>query len=95
MRQAMSLKVPNDEIMQLNATRKESINKDQFRKLQKWLDAWEGYDNEREIRKANMSHIDICSFELLEKIDKEAIKYDEDMTVILPQIYTQITQIDD
>lgn len=93
--QAMSLEVPNDEILQLNAIEKEAINKDQFRKLQKWLDAWEGYDNEREILKANMSHIDICSFETLEKIDKEAIKYDEDMTGILPQIYAHITQIND
>ena len=41
--------------------------------------------------KANMSHLDICSVEILSKVDKEAIKYDEHLTSILPVIYSQIT----
>lgn len=44
----------------------------------------------KEENKANMSHLDICSFDILQQLDKEAIKYDEEMTRILPQIYREI-----
>ena len=88
---AVSVEVPDDELLQLLNNKKGPIEKEQFKKLCEWLDAWKDFDEEREIMKANMSHLDICSVEILSKVDKEAIKYDEDLTSILPVIYSQIT----
>lgn len=89
---AINVEVPDDELLQLLNNKKESIEKEQFKKLGEWLDAWKDFDEEREIMKANMSHLDICSVEILSKVDKEAIRYDEDLTSILPVIYSQITK---
>lgn len=89
-----NVEFPNDELMQLSLN-KEKIDPTQFTKLKKWLEAWKYFDEEREILKANMSHIDLCSYEVLEKIDKEAIKYDDDLTQILPLIYNRIKEIYD
>ena len=88
---AISVEVPDDELLQLLNNKKESIEKEQFKKLGEWLDAWKDFDEEREIMKANMSHLDICSVEILSKVDKEAIKYDENLTSILPMIHSPIT----
>ena len=37
-----------------------------------------------------MSHADLCSLEVLKKIDEEAMDYDKVLVGILPQIYAQI-----
>lgn len=87
--------IPNNEILQLQKDNNTILNKKQYPKLDEWLDAWEEYDKSREILKANMSHIDICSFEVLKEIDEEAIKYDEDLTRILPSIYQHTIALDD
>lgn len=91
LKQASEAEIPKDELLQISAVEKEkldNLNKRQFPKLDKWLDAWTDYDEEREILKANMSHIDLCSFDVLKMIDNEAVKYDEDLTSILPLIYS-------
>ena len=89
------IETPDNELMQLSGSKEENLDPEQFPQLSKWLDAWKEFDEEREILKANMSHIDICSYEVLEKIDKEAIKYDEDLTRILPKIYENTVNIYD
>ena len=93
--QACKIEIPHDELLQITTLGKETINKNKYPQLDKWLDAWEKYDEEREILKANMSHIDLCSFEILNKLDKEAVKYDEDLTSILPLIYSSTIEIHD
>lgn len=92
-KKACKVTFPYDELLQISTMGKVIINKENFQKLNKWLDAWKEFDEEREILKANMSHIDLCSFEILEEIDKEAVQYDKDLTSILPLIYSNIKGI--
>ena len=90
---AQAVELPSDELLQLSNSGKESLEPGQYPKLRKWLEAWKDFDEEREILKANMSHIDICSFEVLQQIDKESIKYDEDLASILTKIYREMDAI--
>lgn len=90
---AQAVAFPSDEMMQLSGPNQEGIRPEQYPKMKKWLEAWKHFDEEREILKANMSHIDICSFEVLQQIDNEAIKYDEDLTGILTKIYREMNAI--
>ena len=46
----------------------------------------------KENLKANMSHADICSLDVLEKVDKDVIEYDRVQVDILPQIYEHINK---
>lgn len=84
--------VPTDELMQSASMLK--LDKAQFPKLSAWLDAWRPFDEKKEILKANMSHLDICSFNVLNKVDKEALRYDEDLSKILTTIYKKIPRDD-
>ena len=84
---------PTDELMKIDELTKESCDKTEFPKTVEWLKAWEKFDEEKEILKANMSHVDICSCEELLIIDREAFRYDEDLTSILPQIHNEIVKI--
>lgn len=90
---ANGVDVPDNELIQLSNLNKEELDPERYPKLKFWLEAWKHFDEEREVLKANMSHIDICSYEVLEIIDKEALKYDEDLTRILPLIYTNIIKL--
>ena len=69
---------------------KSSLAEEDKKIICEWLEAWKEFDTQKEIYKARMSHLDICSVEVLEKIDSEAINYDIDMTKILPAIYNSI-----
>ena len=89
---AKETKFPKEEILQIKKT-DESLDKKQYPQMEKWLDAWKDFDEEREMLKANMSHIDICSIEVLKNIDDEAVKYDEDLTRILPSIWKETLEI--
>ena len=91
--EADDVEIPNEELLQLSGLEKEKLDSKRFPILSQWLDAWKDFDEKKEIFKANMSHVDICSFDVLAKIDKEATKYDEDLTKILPQIYNEINKI--
>ena len=89
---AERVETPLEELIQLSGSDTAKMEQEQILRIKKWLDAWKAFDEEREILKANMSHMDICSSEILEKLDKESIKYDEDLTRILPLIYYHIKE---
>lgn len=93
LRKAKECKFPSEELLQINNKTDKSLDKKLFQELDHWLDAWKEFDEEREILKASMSHIDICSYDILKTIDEEAIKYDIDLTRILPEIYKQINNL--
>lgn len=41
-------------------------------------------------KKGEMAHFDICSFEVLKQIDRNSIRYDWGLSKILPSIYTKL-----
>lgn len=90
---AMRMPYPYDELQLLQENKGNPIGKENLNKLIAWLDVWKEFDEEKEYLKAEMSHIDICSFEILNQIDKEAIKYDENLTRILPNIYKSLKKV--
>ena len=53
----------------------------------KWLEGWKEFDEKKEQLKGEMSHLDICSFHVLEDIDYDSIIYDVEMVKILPTLY--------
>ena len=86
-RDAEKVEYPADELKRIDESNGSSLDRTEFPKTEAWLKAWEQFDAEKEILKANMSHLDICSYEELMIIDREAFKYDEDLTRILSDIY--------
>lgn len=90
---AMRVPYPYDELQLLQESKGNPIGEENSDKLIVWLDLWKEFDEEKEYLKAEMSHIDICSFEILNQIDKEAIKYDENLTRILPNIYKSLKKV--
>lgn len=80
--------MPN--IDQQELKKKEQANQEYMLKVKKWLNAWKDYDEMKETLKANMTHVDICSYNVLKRIDPEATSYDEVIVRILPQIYRLI-----
>jgi hypothetical protein len=87
---AQKKETPYELLNELNADSTEAISEEHYRKVEEWLNAWKGYDDMKEELKADMSHADICSLDVLERIDKESIEYDRVLVGILPQIYKQI-----
>lgn len=87
------LVVPVKELEQLSELKDENINPNQFPKVKEWLTNWKKFDERKAILKAEMSHLDICSCEKLKELDPEAFKYDENLTQVLPEIYTEIKKI--
>ena len=43
-------------------------------------------------KKGEMAHYDICSFEVLKKIDDSSIQYDRGLSKILPMIYAELNK---
>lgn len=41
-------------------------------------------------KKGEMAHFDICSFEVLKQIDRNSIRYDWGLSKVLPSIYTEL-----
>ena len=56
-----------------------------------WLCSWEAFDSKKEIYKADMSHLDICSNERLREVDADSVIYDVELVRILPELYARIT----
>lgn len=83
-------KVDMPNIDQQELKKKEQANQEYVLKVKKWLNAWKDYDDMKETLKANMTHVDICSYKVLKRIDAEAISYDEVIVRVLPQIYRLI-----
>lgn len=86
---ALAVPMPQQELKKLQDCM-ESDKKEECERVIEWLNVWKEYDDMKEMFKANMSHADICSFEVLEQIDKEAIEYDRELVCILPRIYKQL-----
>lgn len=58
--------------------------------VSKWLQSWEAFDTMKEILKSNMSHADLCSYDRLREVDRDAMIYDRELVRILPEIYSDI-----
>jgi hypothetical protein len=86
---ALEFYMPQQELEKLRSLVECGI-KEESKKVVEWLNVWKDYDDMKEMLKANMSHADICSFEVLEQIDKEAVEYDRVLVSILPRIYKQL-----
>ena len=86
---ALEFYMPQRELEKLRSLVECGI-KEGSKKVVEWLNVWKDYDDMKEMLKANMSHADICSFEVLEQIDKEAVEYDRVLVSILPRIYKQL-----
>ena len=89
-KEAMKTQKPQEDLKRLNDDKNEEVNCSDYQLVIEWLNAWYGYDELREKQKADMSHADLCSLEILKKIDEEAMDYDKVLVGILPQIYAQI-----
>lgn len=87
------LETPADDLVQLSQSKDEQINSNQYPKVKVWLETWKAFDEEKTILKSQMSHLDICSYEELIKIDPEAFKYDINLTRVLPEIYAEIMKM--
>ena len=84
---AQKVPAPEQELAALHSGIKE---KSDYVKVIEWLNVWKEYDEMKEMLKANMYHADICSFEVLEQIDEEAVEYDRELVRIIPRIYKQL-----
>ena len=57
-----------------------------------WLAEWEKFDATKEEKKSEMSHLDICTYDVLKIIDCDAFTYDLKLVEYLPEIYKQIIE---
>ena len=85
------VKTPSDELIErIINDNKEILSVEDYPEVVCWLNEWKDFDDTKEQLKANMEHADICSYDVLNNIDKESMLYDVVLVKALPQIYSNL-----